>query len=284
MNLDNFFRTSDNSLIYFEDYAKEKGKPIILVPGYCCTTNFYKNNVTELSKEHRVITFDSRGHGNSSKCLHGHTLQRYCEDLKELIDYLEVKDAILIGWSMAGQIVVNYYHLYQNHGIKALGLIDCPLGACFDEEWNAHGLKGFNMDTFNDHLQMSVADWNGFCTFFSHMMYDGNDDSKVGWCAKELTKTPPWIAYAIYYDYVTTNCFEMLEEITLPMVFFGANDAVTANGKDLCSKYWVEKAKKATYTMSFPFEKGGHVLFDTESAEFNRDLLQFADKVFAKTD
>lgn len=65
----NYFRTSDNAILYFEDHSPEKGSPIVLVPGFCCTTRFFENNLEALSKEHRVITFDPRGQGSSSKGL-----------------------------------------------------------------------------------------------------------------------------------------------------------------------------------------------------------------------
>ena len=65
----NFFRTSDDAILYFEDHSPEKGSPIVLVPGYCCSTKFFANNIPVLSQEHRVITFDPRGQGASSKGL-----------------------------------------------------------------------------------------------------------------------------------------------------------------------------------------------------------------------
>ena len=82
---EDYFRTSDDAILYYEDHCPDKGKPIVLVPGFCCTTRFFENNIGELSKEHRVITFDPRGQGCSSKGLHGHTIKRNCEDIKELL-------------------------------------------------------------------------------------------------------------------------------------------------------------------------------------------------------
>ena len=209
---DNFFRTSDDAILYFEDHSPEKGSPIVLVPGYCCTTHFFDNNIPALSKEHRVITFDPRGQGSSSKGLQGHTVARNCQDIKELLDYLNVEDACLLGWSMSGQFIVKYFDMFGAHRVKALGLIDCPLGAMYDEPWNAHGLKGFNTTHFNDQLKMVYNGWEGYVTFFCHMMYDGNDDSKVEWCAGQMLQTPPWIAFAIYSDMTMTNCYELLRQ------------------------------------------------------------------------
>ena len=109
---DNYFRTSDDAILYFEDHSPEKGNPIVLVPGFCCSTRFFENNLKELAKTNRVISFDPRGQGCSSKGLHGHTIARNCQDIKELLDYLDVRGATMLGWSMAGQFIVKYFDLF----------------------------------------------------------------------------------------------------------------------------------------------------------------------------
>lgn len=276
---DNFFRTSDDAVLYFEDHSKEKGNPIILVPGYCCTTKFFDDNIEELKATHRVITFDPRGQGYSSKGLSGYTVKRNCQDIKELLDYLDVDGAILLGWSMGGQLITGYWHLYRNYRIKALGFIDCPLGAMQDEVWNAHGFKGFNMEHYLDELKMVYNGYKDYITYFCHMMFDGNDDSKVDWAVGELTKTPCWIAFALYYDYAITNGYQYLKDIDIPVVFFGANGQVTANGKDLASKWYPDAAVLAPYKESHTYEHGGHVFFNVYPEQFDRDLLHFADEV-----
>lgn len=278
----NYFRTSDNAILYFEDHSPEKGSPIVLVPGFCCSTRFFENNLEALAKEHRVISFDPRGQGSSSKGLQGHTIERNCQDIKELLDYLDVRGATMLGWSMAGQFIVKYFDMFGAHRVKALGLIDCPLGAAWDEPWNAHSLKGFNMDLFNDHMIMCYNNVEGYYNFFAHMMYEGIDDSKIEWSTKEMLKTPAWISFAIYSELVMQNGFDLLAKIDVPMVFFGANGRVTANGKELAEKWYVEGAKKAPYTESYPFEHGGHVFFQCYAEEFNQKLLQFVDHVDAR--
>lgn len=271
----NYFRTSDDAILYYENVSPEKGSPIVLVPGFCCSTRFFAGNVKELSETHQVITFDPRGQGSSSKGLQGHTIKRNCTDIKELLDYLDVRGATLLGWSMAGQFIVKYFDMFGAYRVQALGLIDCPLGAAWDEPWNAHGLKGFNMDLFDDHMIMCYNGNEGYCNYFAHMMYEGNDDSKIDWCTKELMKTPPWISFAIYSELVMQNGYELLKKIDIPMVFFGANGQVTANGKDLASKWYPEAASASPYKESHTFEKGGHVFFDCYPAEFDKELLHF---------
>lgn len=272
---ENYFRTSDDALLYFEDHSPEKTETIVLVPGYCCSTRFFARNIPVLAEQYRVVSFDPRGQGRSSKGLQGHTLARNATDIRELLEFLGIESAALLAWSMGGQILMKYYDLFGPHRLSSLGLIDCPLGAMQDEPWNAHGLKGFNMDTFNDHLIMSYGGYKDFMTFFAHLIWDGNDEDQIEWSVREFISTPPWISYAIYSDYVFTNGYEVLAKVDIPMVFFGANSAVTKNGRDLAAKWYPEKLKPGIYHESFTYENGGHAFFFVESESFNRDLLSF---------
>ena len=84
------FKTNDNVEIYYE--VSGEGKPLFMLPGWTCTTKFWKHNVEELSKHFKVICMDMRGHGESEKVMHSHRISRYAMDVKNLLDYLDAED------------------------------------------------------------------------------------------------------------------------------------------------------------------------------------------------
>ena len=135
-----YLKTSDRAYLYYEDCG-EGEDTILLVPGHMCTTKFYQKNVPALAKNHRVVTFDSRGFGNSSKPLHGNDVERHADDIKELIDYLDLHNVILIGWSLSGSVVVTYTHKYQAYRMKALGILDGCLFPFSPESWNSYNSR-----------------------------------------------------------------------------------------------------------------------------------------------
>ena len=57
------FKTNDGVKIYYEDHGKGK-KTLFMLPGWTCTTKFWKYNVPELSKHFRV---SQRIHGITHK-------------------------------------------------------------------------------------------------------------------------------------------------------------------------------------------------------------------------
>ena len=121
-----YCKTSDRAYIYYEDRGQGEDT-ILFVPGHMCTTKFYQKNVETLAKNHRVVTMDNRGFGNSSKPLQGNDIERHADDIRELIDYLNLEQVTLVGWSLSGSIVVTYAHKYEGYRLKALGLLDLSL-------------------------------------------------------------------------------------------------------------------------------------------------------------
>ena len=96
MTTKGFFRTSDEAVIYYE--VEGEGQPLVLVHGWSCSSKFFQRNVPVLKKHFKVVTLDLRGHGQSSKGLHGYVLSRLAKDIRELIMSLKLEKVILMGW------------------------------------------------------------------------------------------------------------------------------------------------------------------------------------------
>ena len=95
-----YFETSDGAKIHFEEQGT--GQPLVLLHGWTCSTVFWQRNAPELAKNFRVVTMDLRGHGNSSKILHGHTIAQYARDVGELLEHLDLQDTTLGRGPLAG--------------------------------------------------------------------------------------------------------------------------------------------------------------------------------------
>lgn len=269
-----FVEMSDGAYLYSE-CSGETGSPIVFIPGFCCTTVFFQRNVEALAREHRVVTYDPRGQGNSSKGLQGHTVARNAKDLKELIEAYGFESATVVAWSMAGQFAMDYVRQFGTEYLDSIVMADCPLHALGDEPWNAHGLRAANMDRFNDHLKRSYGEWEEYCAGFAHKIWDDVDPRCVEWSTREFLKTPPWIAFAIYSDMVYRNGFPYLAQADVPMLFTGADSRVTQNGVDLATKWYPESRPEPLVSRSCAFDNGGHAFFYVEAERFNQVLLSF---------
>ena len=86
-----YFNTADSAHLYYE--VRGTGRPLVLIHGWQCSHVFWQRNVDELARDFTVVTLDLRGHGNSSKGLHGITIKQFACDVYDLINYLDLKDA-----------------------------------------------------------------------------------------------------------------------------------------------------------------------------------------------
>lgn len=278
-----FIEMKDCAYLYSEHFCPDTEKPVsdperisvVMIPGFCCTTDFFRNNVGIIAQSYETVVYDPRGQGNSSKGLHGHTVAQNAADLRQILLHYDIRHAVIIAWSMAGQFIMDYIRQFGTERLKAVVLADCPLHALGDEPWNAHGLREWNMDHFNAHLCRSYNDWEGYCRDFAVKIWGDVDPSLIDWAASEFVKTPPWIAFAIYSDMVYRNGFPYLAQAEIPMLFTGADSKVTSNGIDLASKWYPQSRKPDLVTRICTFKRGGHVFFYTESEKFNSELLNF---------
>ena len=131
------YTVSHGAHIYYE--REGKGRPIVLIHGWGCSGRFYKKNVEGLKDRYEVITMDMRGHGRSSKMLDGYSIDRMAKDIHEVIEYLGLKDVLLMGWSMGGPTMLSYWKQFgKDRGhLAGLGLIDMTPFPFSPGEWNS---------------------------------------------------------------------------------------------------------------------------------------------------
>lgn len=271
MNAEDYLETKDGTKIYYEDHGE--GQPVLLVHGWMCSSKFWQKNVPELANEFRVVTLDLRGHGNSSKTLNGHTIAQYARDVRKVIEHLGLEDAVLVGWSLGGPVVLSYYEQYgRDSRLKALGLVDATPFPFSPAEWNSHTLKNYNYDGMHATFAAYSADPRKFCAGFAEKMFKQRpSETDANWVVAEQMKTPVWVSEAIYSDYVMSDFTKTLPLIGIPVIVFGANSAIFPNGIAM-GKAIAGQAQHGTFV---PFEDAGHMLFYEQPQKFNAALAAF---------
>jgi len=263
-----YFKTSDGAYLYYEDTGV--GDPIVFAPGHMCTTKFYAKNVDALKQTHRVVCFDSRGFGSSSKPLHGNCVDRHADDIKELLDHLDLDRAALVAWSLSGSIAVTYAAKYKGHRLKALGLLDCSLFPFSPEPWNTYNSRDYNMDDWNEKYIPWHTDIDRYVENFVSRLRDDLTPEEVDMVRTEILKTPPWIGFALHSDWCHTDAASLLGDVPVPVVIFSG--VSKGHGFEMGRHY---KTQVKTYCELHEFAKGGHVLFMADPERFNKILTDF---------
>ena len=88
--------------LYYEEHGS--GEPLIMVLGLGQDVPTWGFQIEALSKHLRLIVFDNRDSGKSSRCLNNYTTETMALDILGLMDHLGIEQAHLLGTSMGGMI------------------------------------------------------------------------------------------------------------------------------------------------------------------------------------
>jgi non-heme chloroperoxidase len=108
--------------IYYEDHGC--GAPVVLVHGYLLDgQSWEKQEAALLDSGYRVITYDRRGFGNSSRPSVGYDYDTLSADLNVLLTELDLHNVTLVGFSMGTGEVTRYLAVYGSRRVRAAALL-----------------------------------------------------------------------------------------------------------------------------------------------------------------
>jgi len=112
--------------LYYEDHGM--GKPVVLIHGWPLSgRSWEKQTPVLLDAGYRVITYDRRGFGDSSKPTSGYDYDTFASDLHGLITELDLREVTLVGFSMGGGEVARYVGTYGSERVtKAVFMAAIP--------------------------------------------------------------------------------------------------------------------------------------------------------------
>lgn len=158
---------SCNIDLYYEDHGE--GKPVVLIHGWPLSSRSWERQVPALiGAGFRVIVYDRRGFGESSRPATGYDYNTLADDLHAIMSRLDLRDAALVGFSMGGGEVARYLGRYGTERVKKAVFMGAITPYLLQAPDNPAGVE---KGVFEEIRRAIVADRPSFLTGFLSNFY-----------------------------------------------------------------------------------------------------------------
>jgi pimeloyl-ACP methyl ester carboxylesterase len=251
-----------------------EGKPIVLIPGWPLSDEMYEYQYNDLiNKNFRVIGITLRGFGKSDKPYGAYNYDVHASDIKKVLSKLDIKDAVLVGFSMGGAIAIRFAS--ADNGAHVSKLVLCGAAAPI---WTQRNDFPYNLPkkAVDDLIALNYQDrpklLSNFAKIFSATETSLNEG--IGSWLNGINLGAS--SYAMAQCLIAlrdTDLRSDLVKITIPtLIMHGKKDKI-------CSFDLAEQMKAGISNSHIvAFENSGHSLFLEETHKFNAELIKFAEK------
>lgn len=270
----NSITTKDGTQIYFKDWGT--GQPVVLSHGWPLSADSWEAQMMFLaSKGYRCIAHDRRGHGRSSQPWDGNNMDTFADDLSQLIETLDLKGVVLIGFSMGGGEVARYI---GRHGTKRLvkaALISAVPPLMLKTTTNPGGVP---IEKFDEIRQGASADRSQLYKDIASGPFFGAN--RPGAKVSQGMIDSFWLqgmraghknTFDCIKAFSETDFTEDLKKFDVPtLIIHGDDDQIVPIG---ASAHAASKLVKNAILKIYP--GAPHGLADTHKDQLNADLLEF---------
>jgi non-heme chloroperoxidase len=265
--------TKDGTSIYYKDWGT--GQPVTFSHGWPLTADAWDAQMLFLGQQgYRVIAHDRRGNGRSSQPWDGNDMDHYADDLAELMNFLNLKNTVMVGHSTGGGEVTRYIARHGAGRVAKAVLISAVPPLMLKTDKNPGGLP---ISVFDDIRTAMVADRSQFYQDLSLPFFGYN---RPGAKPSQGVRDNFWLqgmlgSHKSQYDTVKafseTDFNDDLKKIDVPvLVLHGDDDQIVPI--DAAGRASAKVMKNATLKVYPGYPHGMPII---HADEINADLLAF---------
>ncbi|WP_243546508.1 alpha/beta fold hydrolase [Pseudodesulfovibrio tunisiensis] len=264
--------TTDRARLRVE--IRGQGRPLVLLHGWTMSSRFWERQMQGLEKDFCLVAVNFRSHGNSTNTDNGHTMPRYAKDVRDIIDTLDLNGCLLMGWSMGGAAVLEYWNQFGGHRLDGIGLVESAPAPMCSEPWNTHRYRDHNAEAMEADLDAMERSRDTYGRLFvSNMFLSGvAPQQDMEWMLREHLKIPASSAAAIYADYARRDYLDVLPKVSVPaLVAYGRSEHLCYGPG--AGQFVADSLPNSTLAL---FDHSGHIPFYEDAEDFNRTVREFA--------
>jgi non-heme chloroperoxidase len=259
--------------LYYEDHGS--GRPVVLIHGYPLSGLSWERQTRALLEAgYRVVTYDRRGFGWSSRPTIGFDYDTFAADLATVMERLDLTDAVLAGFSMGTGEIVRYLSRYGSGRVRKAVLLGVLPPFLLKTGDNPEGVDGSVFDGIKSAIRADrYAYLKKFLDDFSNVdVFAGTRISGQAWQAEfqVAAASSPFATYACV-DAWLTDFRDDVGTVDVPVLaMHGTEDRILP---------FASTAKRLPAVMKdvrvVPVDGGPHNIGWTHADDVNRELLAF---------
>jgi len=252
--------------LYYEDVGE--GRPVVFIHGVWMSSRFFAGQLPYFAGRYRTIALDLRGHGQSEKTDTGHTVAQHARDVRGLLEALELREAVLVGWSMGSLVIWDYIEQFGTD--RVAGMVDVDQSPS-DFQWPDWPFGFLSFDDLRHVMTAVQTDRETLVRgFIPHMFKEPPSEPDTEWMVEEIARVPEPIAGAIIFDQTVQNYRETLPKVTVPtLLCIGRDEQLVSVA---AGEWMAERLPQARLEI---FEHSGHCPFLEEPDRFNEVVDAF---------
>jgi len=265
--------TKDKTKIYYKDW--NTGRPVVFSHGWPLNADAWESQMVFLAQHgYRCVAHDRRGHGRSAQPWNGNDMDTYADDLAELMNQLDLKDAILIGHSTGGGEVARYIGRHGTSRVAKAVLVGSVTPLMLKTQANPDGVP---LEKFDEIRAGVAADRSQFYKDLTTPFYGANHNGhNVTQGVRDAfwfqgMEGGLWNELECIKAFSETDFHDDLKKFNVPtLIIHGDDDQIVplATTSMLAAKL----IKNATLKV---YPGGSHGLAVTHKDQLNADLLAF---------
>ena len=262
--------------LFYEDHGS--GQPVVLIHGYPLNgRSWEKQAAALLSAGYRVITYDRRGFGLSSQPTTGYDYDTFAADLNVIMETLDLRDAVLVGFSMGTGEVGRYLSTYGSERVAKAGFLASLEPFLLQTDDNPTGVPSSVFDGIYEAATTDRYAW--FDDFYQNFYnLDENLGRRISEAAVRaswnVAASASWFASSAVVQSWLTDFRGDIEKIDVPaLILHGTADRILPI--DATAREFAKRLPSADYV---EIEGAPHGLLWTHGAEVSEALLAFLAK------